>query len=111
MRRLCIMLRCSLIRVQVSALKGKTSGSHVSGNPRQLGLISRNPPSPRRCMRFYKGVFASVLLAILLSIPPAEAAGVCESGEICALQSEAFGCKDAGPIKRWVDLYVEESRE
>ena len=62
-------------------------------------------------MRFYKGVFASVLLAILLSSPPAEAAGVCESGEICALQSEAFGCKDAGPIKRWVDLYVEESRE
>jgi hypothetical protein len=62
-------------------------------------------------MRFYKGVFASVLLAILLSIPPAEAAGVCESGEICTLQSEAFGCKDASPIKRWVDLYVGESRE
>ena len=62
-------------------------------------------------MTFHKGVFAAVLPAILLSSPPAEAAGVCESGEICALQSEAFGCKDVSLIKRWVDLYVEESRE
>ena len=62
-------------------------------------------------MTIHQGVFAAVLLASLLSSPPAEAAGVCESGEICALQSEAFGCKDVSLIKRWVDLYVEANRE
>ena len=62
-------------------------------------------------MTIHQGAFAIVLLASLLSSPSAEAAGVCEPGEICALQSEEFGCKDARLIKRWVDLYVEESRE
>jgi hypothetical protein len=65
-------------------------------------------------MPFHKGVVTAVLLASLLLNPFASLAGesgVCESGEICILQSEAFGCKDASLIKRWVDLYVEESRE
>ncbi len=47
--------------------KARTSDPHVSGNPRRLGLISPNPPFPRRCMTFHKGVFVAALLAILLS--------------------------------------------
>ena len=65
-------------------------------------------------MPFHKGVFAAALVAGVLASPFASlagAAGVCEVGEVCALQAEAFGCKDAGMIKRWVDLYVEENRD
>jgi hypothetical protein len=65
-------------------------------------------------MRFHKGVVTAVLQASLLLSPfrsLAGESGICESGAICILQSEAFGCKDASPIKRWVDLYVEENRE
>jgi hypothetical protein len=66
-------------------------------------------------MRFHKDPFSAALLAAQLSNPfaslPARAEGACAVGEICALQSEAFGCKDASLIKRWVDLYVEEDRD
>lgn len=66
-------------------------------------------------MPFHKGVFAAALLAAQLANPFASLAawaeGGCGVGEVCALQSEAFGCKDASLIKRWVDLYVEENRD
>lgn len=53
----------------------------------------------------------AALLALAPACQPARALGVCETGAICALQSEQFGCRDLASIKRWVDLYVEQSRE
>ena len=50
-------------------------------------------------------------LALAFAGLPARAAGVCQTGAVCALQSEQFGCKDLASIKRWVDLYVEQDRE
>jgi hypothetical protein len=57
------------------------------------------------------GLLSAALLALATASLPARALGVCEAGAFCALQSEQFGCKDLAPIKRWVDLYVEQSRE
>jgi hypothetical protein len=51
----------------------------------------------------------AALLALAPACPPARAMGVCEAGEVCALQSAQFGCRDLASIKRWVDLYVEQS--
>ncbi len=66
-------------------------------------------------MPHHKGVFGAALLAAQLANPfaslAARADGACEVSQICALQSEEFGCKDSSLIKRWVDLYVDENRE
>ncbi len=66
-------------------------------------------------MPHHKGVFGAVLLAAQLANPspalPPERTAPARWAQICALQSEEFGCKDSSLIKRWVDLYVEENRE
>jgi hypothetical protein len=62
-------------------------------------------------MPFRKAILAAVLLSLATASPPARALGACNTGEVCALQSEQFGCRDLASIKRWVDLYVEQSRE
>jgi hypothetical protein len=114
MRRLCIMLRCSLIHVQVSAPKGKDGRRSCFGQPSAARFEPSNPPFSEALHAISKGVVTALLLASSLLTPfgsLAAESGVGESGEICILQSEAFGCKDASPIKRWVDLYVEENRE
>lgn len=41
----------------------------------------------------------------------AEMAAGCRIGDICALQGPLFGCKDFSDIKRWIDIYVDVSRE
>ena len=66
-------------------------------------------------MPLRKEIFAAALLPALLAIPLTSPAagmdGACAVGEVCALQSETFGCKDASLIKRWVDIYVDENRD
>jgi hypothetical protein len=42
---------------------------------------------------------------------PAFAQPDCKVGDVCVLQGPQFGCKDPSLIKRWIDLYIEESRE
>jgi hypothetical protein len=61
-------------------------------------------------MTFSKAMAAAGLAAILAS-SPARALGACEVGDLCTVQGPQFGCKDPGPIKRWIELNVEVSRE
>ena len=62
-------------------------------------------------MPLRKPLIAAALLALAPASLPARALGACATGGVCALQSQQFGCKDLASIKRWVDLYVEQSRE
>ena len=61
-------------------------------------------------MTFSKGMAAAGLVAVLAG-SPARALDSCEVGDLCAVQGPQFGCKDPGPIKRWIELNVEVSRE
>jgi hypothetical protein len=49
--------------------------------------------------------------AALVAASPAHALDGCHVGEICELTFPLFGCKDATRLKRWVDLYVDDSRD
>lgn len=60
--------------------------------------------------------FAALPCAALLfaPLPPAAAAesgARCKVGDICELTFPLFGCKDGKPLKKWVDIYVDESRD
>ena len=60
---------------------------------------------------FRSGIFAIAGLAsFLATIAPASAFDSCKEGELCTLQSEQFGCKELGQLKRWVDLNIEIDR-
>jgi hypothetical protein len=57
-----------------------------------------------------------LLLAALpafLSLAPAHAEPKvrCAVGEICELTFPLFACKTGDPLKRWVELYVDQSRD
>lgn len=51
-------------------------------------------------------------LATLVAAPAhAEPKVRCAVGDICELTFPLFGCKDGDPLKRWVELYVDHSRD
>jgi hypothetical protein len=53
-----------------------------------------------------------LLIAALLAFPAhAEPKARCAVGDICELTFPLFGCKDGEPLKRWVEIFVDESRE
>jgi hypothetical protein len=62
-------------------------------------------------MSFSKGFVAAAGLVVVLAAAPARALGACEVGDLCTVQGPQFGCKDLGPIKRWIELNVEVSRD
>jgi hypothetical protein len=56
------------------------------------------------------------LLVLLAAPPPAApdralAEPGCRIGDVCALQSPLFGCRNADLIKRWIELYVDRDRD
>lgn len=55
-------------------------------------------------------VSAALVSLLTLAATAAPQEDACEPGGLCALQSEQFGCKELAPLKRWVDIYVENSR-
>ena len=60
---------------------------------------------------------ARLLFALALARPlAANTASVlatigCRIGDICAMQSPLFGCKDLSDVKHWIDTYVDQNRE
>lgn len=52
-----------------------------------------------------------ILLATDLSATPAIAQNACKIGDVCAIQSPLFGCRDPEPIKRWIDIYIEQDKD
>jgi len=53
-----------------------------------------------------------LLLAAVLAVPAhAEPKVRCAVGDICELTFPLFGCKDGEPLKRWVEIYVDDSRD
>jgi hypothetical protein len=61
-------------------------------------------------MTFSKGMAAAGVM-VVLATAPARALDSCQVGDLCTVQGPQFGCKDPGPIKRWIELNVEVSRE
>lgn len=47
---------------------------------------------------------------VLLAPAHAEPKVRCAVGEICELTFPLFACKDGDPLRRWVELYVDDSR-
>lgn len=60
-------------------------------------------------MRFVP--FSILIILTALAGSPARAQSACRIGDVCAIQSPLFGCRDEGQIKRWIDLYVEQDRD
>ena len=70
------------------------------------GAPSRRAASAAICLNLL------AWLAPLAASSPAYALDGCHVGDICVLTFPLFGCRgDTAPLKRWVDLYVDESRE
>ncbi|WP_294537536.1 hypothetical protein [uncultured Rhodoblastus sp.] len=61
-------------------------------------------------MSFSKGLAAAGLLAVLAGAK-ASALGACAVGDLCTIQGPQFGCKDPGPIKRWIELNIEVGKD
>lgn len=54
----------------------------------------------------------SLALAVISAAPArALATRGCRIGDVCAMQSPLFGCKDLSDIKHWIDMYVDQNRE
>lgn len=62
-------------------------------------------------MSFRKALSVATVLLPVLASPPAQALGSCDVGDLCTIQTSLFGCKDKSLIKRWIDTYVDESKE
>jgi hypothetical protein len=64
-----------------------------------------------------KAYFARLSIALLCAalIPTAPARSEskprCAVGDICELTFPLFGCKDEKPLRRWVEVYVDEGRD
>jgi hypothetical protein len=66
-------------------------------------------------MSFSKGMaaagIAGLLAGAMANTPARALVASCEVGDLCVIQGAQFGCKDFGPIKRWIDLNIEVNRE
>lgn len=54
----------------------------------------------------------ALALAVVFALPAVARADKvrCAVGDICELTFPLFGCKDEKPLRRWVEIYVDDSR-
>jgi len=57
-------------------------------------------------------VVSLVCLPLLAPTPAyAQAKVRCAVGDVCELTFPLFGCKDGEPLKKWVEIFVDESHQ
>jgi hypothetical protein len=61
--------------------------------------------------RLSAALAGAAFVSALAPSAPAAAGARCNVGDICELTFPLFGCKNEIPLKKWVEIFVDDSRD